>query len=171
MKPFFKMMCLLMLGTLTSRSQVCNTCQVLISETSSESYTVNAGETFCVDSIGNFDGSIVLNGGSICNKGIFKPVSITLINGSIQNFGLLTFSSGQVFSTNLTLTNDGEGIVNFVSTLEISGGTLFNAGVCNIKLNFLNTSGTVTNTGILNCDQLVGSNALLNSGTLTTKQN
>ncbi len=171
MKPFFKMMCLFMLGTLTSRAQICNACNVLISESSSGSYTVNAGETFCVDSVGNFDGSVVLNGGSICNKGIFKPVSIILINGSIQNFGLFTFSSGQVFSTNLVFTNDGEGIVNFVNSLEINGGSLLNAGVCNIKLNLLNTSGTITNTGILNCDQLVGSNTLLNNGTLTTKQN
>jgi hypothetical protein len=92
-------------------SNACTNCNTVICQTDANTYTVNAGQTFCVVPGGTVTGTIVLNGGTICNSGTFTPSSFTMNSGTFNNYSQFTYSS------NLTILNSG--IFNNLSTGEV----------------------------------------------------
>jgi hypothetical protein len=149
-------------------AQSCGTCSVSINSLDSANYTVNTGETFCVDSTGNFVGSITLNGGSICNKGLFAPKSLIFSNGTITNYGNASIKSSLTFGSSSQLDNNGGGIINISGNLTISGGSIANDGIVNIDQAIQNTSGSLQNSNIINCTQISGSGTLNNTGVINS---
>ncbi|MDI9341682.1 MAG: hypothetical protein QM534_14015 [Sediminibacterium sp.] len=169
MKNIHKCVLLLVFLAFKFSAQNCSTCSVTINDNSSSSYTINAGHTLCIDSLGNFEGSIVINGGLLCNKGIFSPSTVIFSGGTIQNYGLMTYPGNVLLTNGITLNNLPSGVINITGMLELNGGIIDNQGVWNVKKGLINTMGGFTNSGIFNCEHLSGSNTISNSGTLNTE--
>lgn len=146
------------------KAQTCGTCSININSLDSASYTVNSGETLCVDTAGNFIGTITLNGGTVCNKGIFNPHTIQFNTGTISNYGNTSLKTSVTVTTNAVLSNNADAVMNINGVVTMSGGTLNNSGIINVDQNIQNTSGTITNTSIINCTQISGSGSLNNTG-------
>jgi len=139
-----------------ANAQTCSSCSVNITTTSNGSYTINAGETFCVDTAGKFTGTLLLDGGTICNKGIFKPSAFTFISGSINNYSSVSFNAGLTLNSACSLYCEKKTFLRINGTLTVSGGSFTGKGICNIHDNVSFTSGTVNNSGIINCRLLSG---------------
>lgn len=154
--------------TYFASAQSCGSCTVNISGYDTLAYTVNSGQTFCVDTTGNFQGILILNGGTVCNKGYFNPHSFTFNTGTIDNYGNSTLETSITLSSNKVINNKPDAVTNLSGGLTLSGGAFTNNGITNISQNITNTSGTINNTGILNCVQLTGSNSVTNTGVINT---
>lgn len=156
----------LFLYIFTLKSQTCGTCTLNITGYDTLAYTVSAGQTLCIDTTGNFAGSIILNGGSVCNKGMLNPISLTFNSGTIDNYSNANISSSLSLSANQLINNTVDAVMNIASSLTISGGTLSNNGIINVSQACTNTSGTLNNAGILNCLQMTGTNPVNNTGVI-----
>ena len=167
MKKLFLLIVVLFF-TSTANSQSCGTCSINITGFDTLAYTVNAGQTFCVDTTGNFQGKLTLNGGSVCNKGLFSPTQMTLTAGALNNYGNCSFPIAATLNSGLTVTNNSGSILNINGNLGMSGGSFNNSGITNISSSLTNTSGTLTNAGILNCTTLSGSNTVTNTGVINS---
>lgn len=150
------------------QGQNCSSCNTVISSYDTLSYTIENGQTFCIDSTGNFQGAIILNGGTICNKGYFNPENITFNSGTIDNYGNATIPITLLLGASKVINNKTDAIINFFGDLTLNGGTFTNYGISNITQNLTNSSGSITNAGILNCLQVIGVNVLNNSGVINT---
>jgi hypothetical protein len=150
------------------KAQSCGTCSLSINQYDVASYTVNVGQTLCIDTLGNYEGDITLNGGTVCVKGMFKPKTLTFTSGNITNYGNTSLPVLPSLSSGKLIENKSDAVLNISQGITISGGSFINIGICNIQQNITNTSGTLTNTGILNCVQVTGSNAFTNTGVLNT---
>jgi hypothetical protein len=166
MKHFLFLSTLFLLVT-ASRSQSCGTCSINITTLDSGTYVVSAGEILCLDSTGNFIGTITLNGGTVCNKGLFYPKSISFNSGTINNFGNLKFTT-IVLSSGRILNNKADGVASFGTDLILSGGSFSNEGITNVGNGISNNTGDFFNAGVLNCVHMNGSNAVSNSGIINT---
>jgi hypothetical protein len=137
------------------------------------SYTAASGQTLCVAGGVNYTGTLVLNGGTICNSGTIN--NITFLSGTFLNYG--TYSGGNV-SINLTGNVTAEnyngsrfdmGSLTFSATaatrilaLNIYKGAsstftssiLKNAGVINIEVGRSNPGGNPIATSTLNVNSL-----------------
>ncbi len=153
-----------LLASIQLKSQTCGTCSINVNSLDSASYTINTGETFCVDTAGNFIGLITLNGGTICNKGIFNPHTIQFNTGTISNYGNTSLKTSVTIATNAVLTNNADAVMNINGVVTLSGGSLNNSGIINVDQNIQNTSGAITNISIINCTQISGSGSLNNTG-------
>lgn len=167
MKVLLTLSLLLILFATHSTAQTCGTCATNITDYDGSSYTVTAGQTLCIDSLGNFEGQIVLSGGTLCVKGLFKPQTFTFNSGTLVNSGsvnlaTLTLGSGKV------LQNLVDGLLSVSGNFTLLGGQLTNTGILSVRQTLTNTSGTFTNSGIINCNQLSGTNAISNTGVLNT---
>ncbi len=159
---------LLVLFFNSAKSQICGTCSLNITSLDSSSYVVNSGETFCVDTTGNFIGTINLNGGTICNKGIFNPKVITFTSGSISNYGNTSLSSSVTLGSASQILNNADAIMNINGAFTNGGGNLTNDGIINIDQSIQNNSGSITNSSIINCLQITGSGSLINTGKINS---
>jgi hypothetical protein len=148
-------------------SQTCGTCSINIVGLDSSAYTISSGQTICIDTTGNFVGTITLEGGTVCNKGLFNAKILTFNSGTIDNYGNMSFSA-VTLSANRYINNKADAISNISGTLIISGGNFTNNGIANVTQNITNNSGTLNNTGILNCIQITGSNTITNSGVINS---
>lgn len=151
-----------------SIGQNCGTCSIVISTNDTSSYTVGSGVTLCIDTLGNFTGNITLSGGTVCNKGLFNPSQVTFNSGAINNFSNSTINTNIILTSGKFLTNQPGGIMGIGGSITVGGGDLGNDGILNITLGVSNNSGTLINTGIMNCQQLTGSNAVNNTGIINT---
>lgn len=158
---------LMVVGLVRMNAQSCASCNENVTDYNAGSYTITTGQTFCVDSTGNFEGNLVLNGGTLCVKGVFKAKIFSFTSGTILNSG--NFSSGALtLGSGKNLQNISGGVINFTGNVTLSGGQITNDGILNVRQTLTNTSGTFTNAGILNCGQLSGSNTINNTGVLNT---
>lgn len=135
-------------------AQNCGSCSVSIDSTSSSAYTVSAGQTFCIDTTGNFIGSIVLNGGTVCNKGVFEPQSLTLISGDIYNYSIFKCDTSLALGTAINLYCETQSFTNINGAFTISG-SYTNKGITNVSDSLSYAAGTFNNSGIINCRLLL----------------
>lgn len=150
--------------SLTCKSQSCESCSITVNSLDSTVYTLNVGQTLCIDTTGIFIGTINLNGGVICNKGIFNPMVISIISGEINNYSNVSIKSGITISETLILNNKPDAIMNILGNLTIGGGTISNNGIINVDQNIQYNSGVFINSNVINCAQLTGSGTVNNSG-------
>jgi hypothetical protein len=118
--------------------------------------------------MGYFTGSITLNGGTVCNKGFFKPTVLVINSGTLNNISNMSLDGSIVLGTNISFVNSPGAIFSVNGSLTISGGAFINDGITNIETNLVNTSGSVTNTSIINCTQVSGGNAITNTGIINS---
>jgi len=149
-------------------AQSCGTCTINITGYDTLAYTVNVGQTICIDTTGNFQGKITLNGGTVCNKGLCLPSQFNFNSGTFSNYGNATILEAVTLGANKTVHNQLGATLNLGSTLILNGGSLTNNGITNVGSSFTNSSGSVTNTGILNCTSLNGNNTINNSGVINS---
>lgn len=145
-------------------AQNCSTCNTVINNSDTSAIVLNIGETLCIDTMGYFSGTIVLNGGNVCNKGFFKPISITYNSGVITNYANTSIDANLAIPTGVTVNNEPGAIITINGTLTISGGVYNNNGISNVDSSINNNAGTLSNTSIINCTQLTGSNSINNTG-------
>jgi len=155
----------------TLKSQSCGNCTVNVTGLDTLSYTITTGQTFCVDTSGIFSGSISLNGGTVCNKGVFSPKLFAASTGTVRNQMVMTLESSFSIGSAFYLKNEAHAIATIVGTLTVSGGTLNNAGITNVQNGLVVSSGTTINTAIINCWSLTGTglNSISNSGIINKK--
>jgi hypothetical protein len=160
-----------LIGFNNIQAQSCNSCTNIINQTDTSTYTINAGQTFCIDTLGVFSGNLILNGGSICNKGIFKPKTFTISSGNFTNYGNVTLKSNFLFPTNFLMNNNFGAVLNALGSIQVNGASLTNDGLINCNLNIEATSGTITNTNLINCNFLNAPVGVVNNtGTINTNQ-
>lgn len=159
---------LILFSCFNAKAQTCGTCSINITSLDSSNYTVNTGQILCVDTTGNFVGTITLNGGTICNKGIFNPQAITFTSGSVSNYGNTSLNGSVTLGSAGQITNNSDAIMNINGGLTNGGGTLTNDGIINVSQTIQNTSGVITNNSIINCVQISGGGTLNNNGKINT---
>lgn len=137
------------------------------------SYTAASGQTLCVAGGVNYTGTLVLNGGTICNSGTIN--NITFLKGTFLNYG--TYNTGNV-SMNITANVNIEnyngsritmGSLTFSataatrilalniyrgSTATFTSSILKNAGIINIEVGRSNPGGNPVATSTLNVNSL-----------------
>jgi len=160
--------CLLMSLQVERTKAQCTVCTTHIIGIDTLSYTVTTGQTLCIDSIGVLNGNIVLSGGTICNKGVFNPASLTLTSGTIYNYGNAQINSNSTLGSSLTWNNYGGSILNLSGTMTVSGGTVSNDGIMNVETTLDFSSGTFSNQNIINCSTLTGSGTIVNTGIINS---
>ena len=157
------------LSALTFNSEAqCADCTINVSGIDTTSYTLIPGQKLCIDTTGLITGVIVLNGGSICNYGIFKPSSFTYSSGSINNEGNMTLSANINLPSNTTLTNSITGILTITGNATLNGTAITNNGIMNINQNIQFNSGTFTNDNIINVNLLSGAGVITNTGSINS---
>lgn len=137
-------------------AQACGPCTNLITGADNQSYTVTSGQTFCVDTLGEFTGTLVLNGGLVCNKGVLNPSLLALSSGSLSNFALLKFDSLSL-TTGVFLLNGISGLIRLEGGLTVDSATFENAGIVEVGSDLTFTSGAIINSSIVKCRYLLGS--------------
>lgn len=166
MKKIFLLSALAILTSLSLKSQNCGTCTQSINTHDTTSIVLNQGEILCIDTLGYFSGNITLNGGTICNKGFFKPSVLTINSGIITNYSNIDIASTINASATLTITNQDGAIFNIAGSLNIIGGTITNNGILNTDQAIVNTSGSFSNTSIVNCTTITGQTTIINTGVI-----
>ena len=147
------------------KSQNCGSCDISIFGNDTLSYTVFAGQSVCIDSAANFTGILILNGGTICNKGLFTPMNFTFNSGTINNYSNITITQSIIINANCNvIINDGGAFSITSGDLHINGGNFTNNGLTSISGNIQNASGTITNSSLVNCSHLLGNPLTSNSG-------
>lgn len=147
------------------KAQTCGTCSVTVSSLSSAAYTVNNGQTLCLDSTAKYTGNITLNGGTLCNKGMFKPDTFLFVSGSLVNYGTVVISGSLSVGSGKSIYSEKKSFVRINGDFALSGGNLTNKGIVNIKNNINYSTGTFNNSGIINCRVLSGATtSITNTG-------
>lgn len=162
------LICLAILFPVEKVKAQCSICTTHIIGSDSLTYTVSIGQTLCVDSTGILKGTIVLNGGTICNKGIFNPASVTFTSGELHNYGNAQVNFNSTLGTSLTWINYGGSILNLNGSLTVSGGSFSNEGILNVETTLTFSSGTFSNQNIINCATLAGSGTITNTGIINS---
>ena len=86
--------CLVLLITWFGNQSInaqCTGCTTVISSNAVSNYTAATNQTLCVSSGFSYTGTIVLNGGTICNQGTLN--NVTFLKGTFNNYGNFTRSS------------------------------------------------------------------------------
>jgi adhesin HecA-like repeat protein len=150
------------------KAQSCGSCSLNITGYDTLVYVINSGQILCIDSTGQFDGSITLNGGTLCNKGIFNPKTFSLSSGTLTNYAIARFNGSVALNVGLVFNNNSPAAATIEGSLTISGGSLNNSGVVNIQTNLLFSSGTLNNSALVNCHVLSGAAvaAIINTGVI-----
>jgi hypothetical protein len=143
----------------------------IVTSVDTTSYTITTGQTFCITNTGTFRGTIIINGGTVCNKGRFFPKSLTFSSGVIFNNNNARIKTALSLGSSTTLNNNSGAVLNLNGNLGISGGTLYNEGLINVNADIQNNSGSFSNKTIINCNTLSGSNTIVNYsiGIINTK--
>jgi hypothetical protein len=103
----------------------CTNCNTVICVTDANMYTVNAGQTLCVVPGGTVTGTIVLNGGTICNSGTFTPSSFTMNSGTFNNYSQFTYNNNVALLSTSTFNNLSTGIIQITGTIKAASGAKF----------------------------------------------
>lgn len=151
----------------SSSAQTCSGCTYSITQRDTNSYTINTGQTFCIDSAGKFSGNIVINGGTICNRGLFIPKTISFQTGTIDNFAAVVFNENISLGSACVFNNNAKSASRFKKSLIIVGALITNQGIITVGEQISITSGSVVNSGITNCRGVSGTSTLItNTGIL-----
>ncbi len=141
-----------------------DTLVIKVNVTDTTTYTISTGETLCIYKTGTCRGSIVLNGGTICNNGKLIPKSFVFNSGVIINNKMMKVNSNFYLSSSTSCINSPGSVFNINGSLSITGGSLVNEGIINTSGNINNNSGVLDNKTIINCSSLLGSNSIIDHG-------
>lgn len=169
MKNYFFVIVLTILTKVLS-SQNCQPCTINITGYDTLTRTVGVGDVLCIDENGLYEGKLILNGGTICNKGIFKPKELGLVQGNLNNYNTISLNYYTELTTGVQFNNASAGFIDMTGLLKLTGGTMINLGIITVQDDIFGSSGTLTNNGIINCREFTNSGILSNSGILNEKK-
>lgn len=152
-----------------ARGQSCGSCSFTISGVDSSAYTLGPGQTLCLDSLGVFTGTIAVNGGTVCNRGLFHPMAFTLGSGSISNHYIAIFDQSLELDSGFVLLNGPRATFGMDGQLTISNGSVTNAGLFSVAADLVFNSGTFSNSSVVTCRYLLGTamQSITNSGIIS----
>lgn len=141
----------LSLPILTYSQNCTNSCTWTVFSSDTSSYTINTGQTLCIQTNGVVKGSIVLAGGLICSSGVINPSSLICTSGSISNYGTLMYNGNLALTTNgFSLVNNTGATLNVLGTLTNAGASISNQGTVNITQSITMSDGSISNSGTMN---------------------
>ena len=108
----------------TSFSQNCQVCTYTVNAPDTTSYVLDSGQTLCIAPSGVLKGRVTLNGGVICNSGIFHPINFTYENGDFDNYGDFYSRAILVLKNNSRFINYKEGKIKD-KTIQTTGKAIF----------------------------------------------
>lgn len=188
---------LTILGLLFTVNQLsyaqCSTCTYTVSSNNSGNYSLNSGQTLCIQTGVRFTGNITMNGGTLCNSGTIDGGNLN-INGNgngtkIYNYGVfkrsdLSFKGqfhnyGKVeISGDLNINTNGEFYNELGATLtvnNINNNNIFkNYGTATLNGSYQGNGGGTTNVnagGMVVKGNLQINSAFVNSGPLRVEGN
>lgn len=155
-KQIFKKVTLVILfatiaGNLSA--QTCDTCTWHITGNNATSYTVSTGQTLCIDSSGIATGTILLQGGTICNHGTIDVSSITLTSGTVYNFNKLIIGQDLTINADILFENIENGHTKITGDLIFYAKKMYNEGTIVITNDIELQTGLLINFGHIKCHQ------------------
>lgn len=172
MKYIYKLTFIVFFSSLANfiAAQSCTTCNQMIIGIDTSSYTVSTGQTLCIDSTAVFKGKVTLNGGTICNNGVFNPSLFVVSSGAIYNYSTFSILNNCTLNSAVNITNNEAAIFSVDFNFIIGGATILNNGIINVGNNCDANSGSLTtNNNILNCVTIVGEQNLINNGVINKR--
>lgn len=149
----FILFCFLLINLL--KAQNCTTCNININNSETASYTVTQGQTLCIDSTGSFLGKLVMDGGTLCNKGFFNPTELIVLSGAVINHANITLGNSLTLPSNSSLSILEGSVINIAGEFINNGSSITNLGFINVSGNISNNSGTFTNDNVVSCSQII----------------
>jgi hypothetical protein len=147
-----------------AKAQTCNTCTQVIVGIDTSTINLGTGQTLCIDSTAIFKGNIVINGGTLCNNGVFSPKSCALNAGTINNSASFSVDGAYTLNANISLVNNSGAIISIGTNLTLGGASITNDGILNVSTALNASSGTFTNNSIINCSTITGETTIINNG-------
>ncbi len=92
-------------------AQNCQTCKYTIIGTDTTTLVLDSGKTLCVAPTGIVTGKIILNGGVVCNSGVFHPAEFIYIHGDFENYGTFYSPSPVTLQNGSRFINHVDGIL------------------------------------------------------------
>lgn len=153
-------------GVVSSFKAQCSSCSTVVNASDTSNLVVASGQTVCFDSLSVFNGTLTLNGGSVCNKGLFKPARLVWQSGQFTNYGNVSIEGYDlVLGGNSVFTSMQGSIMNITNgDFKLQGGILDNWGVIIILGTMHNVSGTLNNYDLINCNMFNGNVPTINTG-------
>ncbi|MBI2271341.1 MAG: hypothetical protein HYU69_13440 [Bacteroidetes bacterium] len=106
-------------------SQTCTGCTITVSTVDGGTYTITTGQKLCVTSTGLLQGTITLNGGTICNEGVVHPSAFTFTDGTFNNYGQLKYDGILLVSNSSVLNNYNDGVIRLSNSLIVAPGAKY----------------------------------------------
>jgi len=150
----------------------CSSCDITISTTNCGYYSVETGTKLCITSSGKVYGIIVLNGGTICNEGVFSPSSFSMISGTFNNFHEFYYDHSLL--NNGTFNNLGSAKVRLSGSLTVGKFARYLSHpaaqlLVNVNVNIVPSGCLIVNAGadqtIFAGSVILGGNPAASSGT------
>ncbi len=142
-----------------------------ISNTSATSYTLTTGQSLYIEPSGTYTGTLILNGGTVCNAGVFSPASLTFLDGTLTNTATATITNALTLS-NGVLNNCAAGKITFSGSTNttVLKGIVNNWGWMVFE-GSIDKSGTLYNEGKLACYNFNSTGPIYNSCTIQINHN
>jgi hypothetical protein len=170
MKPYRLLFTVLMLFTtyLVKAQTTCSGCTITINGPDSGSYTVASGQTLCIAAGAVFTGTLIVNGGTVCNLGEMLPDTFLLNQGTFLNSGLITVKKNLLIHSGVVFNNQTTGVMTLLGHLSFAANNaqFINAGTLTTTGNITVGSGTFTHTGVINCRHLYGNTSQNGTGAI-----
>nr|WKN34899.1 hypothetical protein K4G66_21220 [Tunicatimonas sp. TK19036] len=144
----------------------CDNCSTIVDSEQNNDWQVNRNELVCVDSTGIITGTIVMDGGKVCNVGRVSSPRVLINTGEFSNYDSL-ITDELIIDDRSAFFNYGYVQVN--SRLIVnSEGALYQQGTIEVKGNFIN-NGEVSGLQDEGCYPIVvrGQSVNNSSGTIT----
>ena len=97
MKRFLVFLTILAVAVLSfdpsAKAQTCTPCSLTISTVWASPIAATSGMIICVTPTGSITGDILINGGTVCNEGYIGSAHLLILNGDLQNNGILDVDS------------------------------------------------------------------------------
>jgi hypothetical protein len=97
----------------------CTSCDITISSVSTEDYIVPLGKQLCITSTGIVYGTIILDGGTVCNQGIIKSPTLIVNDGYIYNYGNIILSNSLELKNNSYINNYNNGSIEIAQNFFV----------------------------------------------------
>ncbi|MGL4597087.1 MAG: hypothetical protein ACRCYO_06155, partial [Bacteroidia bacterium] len=142
-----------------------------ITSSSTTNYTLTAGQSLYIEPSGTYTGTLVLNGGTVCNAGIFSPANFTFYDGTLTNTATATIANAITMSDGI-LNNCATGKITFLGSANTSvlKGIVNNWGWMVFE-GSIDKSGTLNNEGKLECYNFNSTGPIYNSCTIQVNHN
>ncbi len=95
----------------------CTGCSTLVTTSTGANYTINAGQSLCVNASATLTGQVFLNGGTLCNSGTVNNLKLNGGRGIVKNYNIVKNIEATIaFAGNLSVYAYAASQITFTST-------------------------------------------------------